>query len=130
MPSGIVCHDVRLLHQASHSGKVSTWSDPNSWGRAGGAGTRVGVAAPQRLHPLTVPPSGARPVRGLGLLDRGRLAVTAALSWPFPALKLANLAALEPRDKLELLICCAIVIFPHGGFVFGFSVSELQFQNV
>lgn len=32
------------------------------------------------------PPGGARRVRGLGLRDRGRLAVTAALGWPFPAL--------------------------------------------
>lgn len=33
-----------------------------------------------------VPPGGACRVRGLGLRDSGRLAVTAALGWPFPAL--------------------------------------------
>lgn len=92
VPSALRCPDVRRPKRAcalarvvgkARRSEVSLWQPAGKCGRA--SGLRSDAAVPQ-LDPRAVPPSGARRVRGFGLHDSGRLAVTAALGWPFPAL--------------------------------------------
>lgn len=91
MPSALRCPDVRLLTGPRTAGK-SPLEDPGQiWAGAGqerrGGTLRSEQPRPSPLHPPTVPPGDAPSrVRGLGLRDSGRLAVRAALGWPFPAL--------------------------------------------
>lgn len=78
-------------------------------------------AAEMRAAAGAVPRGGSRRVVSS--------AVTAALSWPFPArsVQTSRARAKGQVGAVDLLRNC---YFPQGGFVFGFSVSELQFRNV
>lgn len=90
MPSALLRPDVRLPNRASLGAKVPT-GRPLVWSQRGEEKAGQGLCGwrqprPSLLHPPTVPPGDAPRVRGLGLRDSGRLAVRAALGWPFPAL--------------------------------------------
>lgn len=81
-------------------------------------------------------PAAGAPAAGSGRGSSRRLAPRGGLGCHGgPQLALSCSVACKPRapgprDKLELLILLRNCYFPPGGFVFGISVSELQFRNV
>lgn len=86
-PSEPGCLDVRRLRGAPRAPKFGLALRVAGADEAVDLEARVGRALGRLfVHvPRAMPPGGARRVRGLGLGDSGRLAVAAALTWPFPA---------------------------------------------
>ena len=133
MPSALRCPDVRRRDQAlprvvgnvrpRRSG-VGLWQPAGKCGRGSELRSDAAFRYPRGASQWRTPDAWTRPPRQwpVGCHGGPRLALSC-----FIACKPCRAGAKGQVGAVDLLRNC---YFPQGGFVFGFNVSELQFQNV